>query len=336
MLTIRSPAFPHGGEIPRLHTCEGKDVPPALEFAGAPQGAKSLALVVHDPDAPDPAAQLQEPRGGGIGRLTGFVRLRLRFLRRLPRLRRDPFELLRQGGQAARDLLRPLDLPFAQYPLALLRDAPFLLVDPRLETLPALRRLGSDRGGSGEQRAEPRGGKLVLERAGAKRVRFRGGGGLDGVLDAPLQLECERGPGIAGRLARLSQQPVHRLALRLHGVAQLVAAAAVQLDPLRPLRCLDQRVDGARVAAGELVDDPERGARTAQRRGAARLLRLPLVSQLAAERIAGLHELVRWDLRQWVAGAHRRQLTTTMRDPASRRWRECAAVRAGAGGDPIR
>ena len=56
MLTIRSPAFPHGGEIPRLHTCEGKDVSPALEFAGAPQGAKSLALVVHDPDAPDPAA----------------------------------------------------------------------------------------------------------------------------------------------------------------------------------------------------------------------------------------------------------------------------------------
>ena len=56
MLTLRSPAFAHGGEIPELHTCEGKDVSPALEFAGVPQGAKSLALVVHDPDAPDPAA----------------------------------------------------------------------------------------------------------------------------------------------------------------------------------------------------------------------------------------------------------------------------------------
>src|SRR5207237_9740182 len=56
MRTIRSPAFQHGGEIPQLHTCEGKDVSPALEFAGVPQGAKSLALVVHDPDAPDPAA----------------------------------------------------------------------------------------------------------------------------------------------------------------------------------------------------------------------------------------------------------------------------------------
>jgi Raf kinase inhibitor-like YbhB/YbcL family protein len=56
MLTIRSPAFAHGAAIPALHTCEGQDVSPALEFSGAPQGAKSLALVVHDPDAPDPQA----------------------------------------------------------------------------------------------------------------------------------------------------------------------------------------------------------------------------------------------------------------------------------------
>ena len=56
MLTLRSPAFAHGGEVPRRYTCEGKDVSPPLDFAGAPQGAKSLALMVHDPDAPDPAA----------------------------------------------------------------------------------------------------------------------------------------------------------------------------------------------------------------------------------------------------------------------------------------
>jgi Raf kinase inhibitor-like YbhB/YbcL family protein len=56
MLTITSPAFSSGGPIPSLHTCEGKDASPALEFGGAPQGAKSLALVVHDPDAPDPKA----------------------------------------------------------------------------------------------------------------------------------------------------------------------------------------------------------------------------------------------------------------------------------------
>ncbi len=56
MLTIRSSAFAQGAAIPSLHTCEGKDVSPALEFSGAPAGAKSLALIVDDPDAPDPKA----------------------------------------------------------------------------------------------------------------------------------------------------------------------------------------------------------------------------------------------------------------------------------------
>src|SRR3954463_3946434 len=56
MLTIRSPAFAQGGAIPSLHTCEGQDLSPALEFSGAPAGTRSLALVVHDPDAPDPRA----------------------------------------------------------------------------------------------------------------------------------------------------------------------------------------------------------------------------------------------------------------------------------------
>jgi len=56
MLTIRSPAFANDREIPSLYTCEGKDVSPPLEFSAAPAGAKSLALVVHDPDAPDPKA----------------------------------------------------------------------------------------------------------------------------------------------------------------------------------------------------------------------------------------------------------------------------------------
>src|SRR5947207_1226114 len=56
MLTIRSPAFAHQGEIPALYTCEGKNVSPPLEFSGAPAGTKSLALIVDDPDAPDPKA----------------------------------------------------------------------------------------------------------------------------------------------------------------------------------------------------------------------------------------------------------------------------------------
>jgi Raf kinase inhibitor-like YbhB/YbcL family protein len=55
-LSISSTSFSNNGEIPSQYTCEGKDVSPALAFAGVPAGAKSLALIVDDPDAPDPAA----------------------------------------------------------------------------------------------------------------------------------------------------------------------------------------------------------------------------------------------------------------------------------------
>ncbi|HEY4137392.1 MAG TPA: YbhB/YbcL family Raf kinase inhibitor-like protein [Casimicrobiaceae bacterium] len=55
-LSLTSPAFPHEGSIPAQYTCEGKDVSPPLAFNGAPTVAKSLALIVDDPDAPDPAA----------------------------------------------------------------------------------------------------------------------------------------------------------------------------------------------------------------------------------------------------------------------------------------
>jgi len=52
---IRSSAFSDGGKIPRQYTCEGPDTSPPLEWSGVPDGAKSLALIVDDPDAPDPA-----------------------------------------------------------------------------------------------------------------------------------------------------------------------------------------------------------------------------------------------------------------------------------------
>ncbi len=55
-LALTSAAFRPGGEIPSAHTCEGKDSSPPLAFSGVPPGAKSLALVVDDPDAPDPKA----------------------------------------------------------------------------------------------------------------------------------------------------------------------------------------------------------------------------------------------------------------------------------------
>ena len=55
-LALSSPAFSHGGEIHRKYTCEGQDVSPPLAWSGAPNGTKSFALVVDDPDAPDPRA----------------------------------------------------------------------------------------------------------------------------------------------------------------------------------------------------------------------------------------------------------------------------------------
>jgi hypothetical protein len=55
-LTITSSAFEPNGAIPREHTCDGGDRSPPLAWSGIPPGAKSLALIVDDPDAPDPAA----------------------------------------------------------------------------------------------------------------------------------------------------------------------------------------------------------------------------------------------------------------------------------------
>jgi Raf kinase inhibitor-like YbhB/YbcL family protein len=54
-MEITSTAFTHGGEMPRRCTCEGEDLAPPLRFGGVPPNAKSLALIVDDPDAPDPA-----------------------------------------------------------------------------------------------------------------------------------------------------------------------------------------------------------------------------------------------------------------------------------------
>lgn len=55
-MNLTSTAFADQGEIPRRHTCEGEDVSPPLNWSGVPVAAKSLALIVDDPDAPDPKA----------------------------------------------------------------------------------------------------------------------------------------------------------------------------------------------------------------------------------------------------------------------------------------
>jgi Raf kinase inhibitor-like YbhB/YbcL family protein len=56
MLTLTSSAFSAQQAIPKKYTCEGSDSSPPLAWSGVPAGAKSLALIVDDPDAPDPNA----------------------------------------------------------------------------------------------------------------------------------------------------------------------------------------------------------------------------------------------------------------------------------------
>jgi Raf kinase inhibitor-like YbhB/YbcL family protein len=55
-LSLSSPVFNHNGSIPKLYTCQGKDISPALSWSGLPERTKAIALIVDDPDAPDPAA----------------------------------------------------------------------------------------------------------------------------------------------------------------------------------------------------------------------------------------------------------------------------------------
>ena len=55
-MKLTSTAFAADAEIPRAHTCEGADRAPPLAWDGAPQATRSFALVVDDPDAPDPKA----------------------------------------------------------------------------------------------------------------------------------------------------------------------------------------------------------------------------------------------------------------------------------------
>jgi Raf kinase inhibitor-like YbhB/YbcL family protein len=55
-LILTSPAFNHRGEIPPEYTCDGQDISPELSWSDVPDGTKSLALIMEDPDAPDPAA----------------------------------------------------------------------------------------------------------------------------------------------------------------------------------------------------------------------------------------------------------------------------------------
>jgi Raf kinase inhibitor-like YbhB/YbcL family protein len=54
-LWLSSTDFTHNGSIPARFTCEGDDVSPALEWHDQPPGNQSFALILDDPDVPDPA-----------------------------------------------------------------------------------------------------------------------------------------------------------------------------------------------------------------------------------------------------------------------------------------
>jgi len=55
-MQLSSSAFEANQAIPQQYTCDGKDVSPPLRWSGVPDNARSLVLIVDDPDAPDPAA----------------------------------------------------------------------------------------------------------------------------------------------------------------------------------------------------------------------------------------------------------------------------------------
>ena len=56
-LSFSSSVFDHGGEIPSHYTCDGEDVSPPLQWSGVPAGARSLVLIVDDPDASLPRGE---------------------------------------------------------------------------------------------------------------------------------------------------------------------------------------------------------------------------------------------------------------------------------------
>ncbi len=51
-MEVKSTAFQEGAMIPKLYTCDDKDISPPLSWSGLPAGAKSIALIMDDPDAP--------------------------------------------------------------------------------------------------------------------------------------------------------------------------------------------------------------------------------------------------------------------------------------------
>ena len=54
-MELTSLNFENQSDIPKKYTCDGEGISPALQWTDVPEGTKSFALIVDDPDAPDPA-----------------------------------------------------------------------------------------------------------------------------------------------------------------------------------------------------------------------------------------------------------------------------------------
>ncbi|MDP3639898.1 MAG: YbhB/YbcL family Raf kinase inhibitor-like protein [Nanoarchaeota archaeon] len=52
-MKLTSPAFDHNGKIPAKYTCDGESISPPLQIADIPTAAKSLVLLMDDPDIPE-------------------------------------------------------------------------------------------------------------------------------------------------------------------------------------------------------------------------------------------------------------------------------------------
>jgi Raf kinase inhibitor-like YbhB/YbcL family protein len=69
---LQSSAFENAHAIPSRHSCDGEDVSPPLRWSNMPEGTRSLALVVDDPDAPGGVfthwiAWALDPAADGLG-----------------------------------------------------------------------------------------------------------------------------------------------------------------------------------------------------------------------------------------------------------------------------
>jgi hypothetical protein len=108
--TATSPAFRNGSAVPKQFTCDGSDTPPPLEVSGAPEGTRSFAVIMDDPDAPNgihPLAGIR--RSGGHGRAGGRSRQDApQRLRPRSRVACDPTKQCWIGGPLERTARRPV------------------------------------------------------------------------------------------------------------------------------------------------------------------------------------------------------------------------------------